>query len=161
MARRKPDEEENADVLRSRERALAAYRKLGEQLYGIIQGPGEVPWNKRDMRRKLRYDRRRIEYMYPDIRQLELDTYRPSSPNLRSYIPKLFIVYSGGEGGGGVLTYPDGSREQHAEYYFTNKNDLRRIFATLAYYDKISPTETEVIVAGSAIPMATFIERLA
>ena len=157
MAKKRPESEDD-DIIRTRDQAVQRYAQLGKELYGIGVDPRGIPANKRDVRRKLRYDRRMLEGTYPDIRQLEKDTYRTGSTHRDAYIPKLFVVYNGL--GGGSLTYPDGSREQHAEYYFINKNGLMRIFAMLAFYDKISPTATEVIVAGSALPMATFLEEL-
>lgn len=136
---------------------LKRYVELGEQLYGIGVDPELADSEKREARRRLKYERRLIEQRYPDVRAEETDTYRFGAAKRDFYIPKLFVEYDDAQGSSGVLTYPDGSRDQHAVRGFANAEGLRKIIATLAYYGKIHPERTLVVKAGSALPVVTFL----
>lgn len=158
MAKREEGQLREEDV-RRRDKAIQKYVQLGEELYGIGAAEDEgVPRDKRAARRRIRFVRRELEHRYPDIRQLEEDTYRTGSKNRRVYIPKIYITYS--VGSAGVVSYPDGSREQHAEYYFVDRAGLKRILAKLMYYDRINLEVTDVVTAGSALPLSTFLAGL-
>lgn len=137
---------------------LQRYVELGEKLYGIGVSSETDEGEKREARRKLKYARRMIEQRYPDVRKEETDTYRFGAAKRFPYIPKLFVEYDDESlSGSGVLTYPDGSRAQHAEHGFSNAAGLRKIIATLAHYGKIHPEQTLVVKAGSALPVVTFL----
>ena len=138
---------------------LKEYVELGEKLYGIGVSPELDESQKREARRRLKYARRMIEQQYPDVRKEETDTYRFGAPRSYHYIPTLFVEYDGVLSSSGVLTYPDGSRDSHAEHGFSTAAGLRKIIATLAYYGKIHPEQTVVVKAGSALPVVTFLSE--
>ena len=159
MAKRDESGQTNEEDVSRRDRAVKRYVQLGEELYGVSGvEPEGVPWDKRAVRRQLRFVRRELEHRYPDIRQLEKDTYRTGAMQRRVYIPKLYVTFILGDTG--ELTYPDGSREQSAVHYFANRAELKRILAQLLYYGRIGLEDTEIVTARSALPLSTFIVGL-